>query len=91
MTMSSTDDTLEKIFLSDRQRRSGAPALWTIYDHPKDHPDFFVARRYLGETPSTVTLAHTEIEQLRELFRLQGMICMPRDPSDDPVIVETWI
>lgn len=67
--------------------------IWTIYDHPRDYPDKFVARpTYVGQRTSigrTVLQADT-LAALRELLPL-GLVRMPRLPEDDPVIVETWM
>lgn len=70
--------------------------MWTIYDHPRDHPDLFVARAYLiGEGPEPVPsnegIAHRELEPLRQQMRDWGLTCLPRNEGDDPMIVETWL
>ena len=75
----------------------GYLAMWTIYDHPSDHPDLFVARCWLvdgggGEPQATLTaLGCADIDAIRQAFRRQGMSCMPRLAADDPVIIETWM
>lgn len=69
----------------------------TIYDHPSDYPDHFVVRIIeVGPTgPGNmrsvgVHLADT-LEGARRMVPSQFDYRLPRDPSDDPVIVETWI
>lgn len=68
--------------------------IWTVYDRPKDYPDGFIARMYLiypgfsVASPSTVTGA--TLAQVRAALP-PGLYCMPRNPNDDPVIVESWI
>ena len=64
---------------------------WTIYDHPKDQPDVFVVRKFVGESPTAEAYAHPDIEVLREMMLDAGLVCLPRHASDDSVIVETWI
>lgn len=69
--------------------------MWTIYDHPDDLPDKFVARRW--EIHGAMPFATDEIrssdslEHLRYQFAREGLLCLPRDRSDDPVVVETWL
>lgn len=63
--------------------------LWTIYDHPLDFPDQFVARCFLGDQPTDRYLTADTLEELRRLLP-PGLICFTRDPYDDPAIVETW-
>jgi hypothetical protein len=68
--------------------------MWTIYDHPKDMPDHFVARCFLIDHGVQATQAVVTFDNLRAVrnhFRDLGMTCLPRFPDDDPVIVETWL
>lgn len=64
--------------------------IWTVYDHPKDHPQGYIARCFELDQPTNVTIAG-ELDTIRECFERCGLICMPRAPSDDPVIMETWV
>lgn len=70
-------------------------AMWTVYDHPKDHPDVFVARRFELQdgtmTPTGAVQQHQDLAQLRLDMRASGLFCLKRAPSDDPVIVEVWL
>lgn len=68
--------------------------IYVIYDHPSDYPDSFVARRaFFGAVTiffeDDVLVADT-LDNLRKMLP-QGLICIPRDVNDDPVIVEVWI
>lgn len=68
--------------------------MYVIYDHPKDCPDKFVLRRWSEDrgdpVPCDVVASGDTIEQVRAA--LPGdLVCIPRHPSDDPVIVETWM
>lgn len=68
--------------------------VWAIYDHPRDFPDFFVARpQYTvdGITQLGEGYAAPTLELLRNHMRRMGLTCLPRHPADDPVIVEVWI
>lgn len=68
--------------------------LWTVYDHPSDYPDAFLARKSLIGTGISVmtheVLVSKELEVIRQELREQGLVCLPRDLLDDPVIVEVW-
>ena len=69
-------------------------AIWTIYDHPKDDPDFFVARLFMGFKATDTTLSSIDLQDLRETLQAMHdykMTCIPRAPSDPAVIVESWI
>jgi hypothetical protein len=69
-----------------------ALTIWTVYEHPSDFPDHFVARPfYVGpglDRGNQVLLAET-LDELRALLPA-GLICMARSENDDPVIVEVW-
>ena len=71
-------------------------SLWTVYDHPLDYPDKFVARRFDvdkdGSKPTPSLLVSSDLDALREVLQFEmHLTCMVRDPSDDPKILETWL
>lgn len=69
--------------------------IWTVYEKPSDFPDSFVVRRYWvtgGEVlhdsaPRAIT---STLESARVLIPA-GLVRMPRQPADDPAIVEVWL
>lgn len=63
---------------------------WVIYDHPNDYPHHFVVRQWLDGTPSPVAAFFPDVESARDMVSM-GRTCIPRDPDDDPAIVECWI
>lgn len=75
--------------------KRGVLNIWTVYDHPKDFPHTYVARRFeiaKGDTGVTDDIVHGELQILRQCFIHCGLTCMPRsDDEDDPVIVESWL
>ena len=71
--------------------------LYTIYDHPRDYPKWFVLRSFAvlrgnpepqGESPA---LLFKEVERARAWCEERGLTCIGKEPDDDPCIVETWI
>jgi hypothetical protein len=66
-------------------------SVWTIYDHPRDQPEFYVARRWELDRPTSDTLLDRDIENLRDKMQALGLVKLMRHPEDDPVIMETWI
>lgn len=69
--------------------------LWTIYDHPRDAPEWFVARKWItrsGETLGTTHCIYEEdLEAMRAHMLAYGLTCISRSEQDDPVIIETWL
>lgn len=73
---------------------NAALSMWTVYDHPTDFPDSFVARRFeiRGDVcPTNEFFLAKTLPEVREAMRKRGLFCLPRDGGDDPKIVETWL
>ncbi len=70
-------------------------AIWTVYDHPRDFPGDFVARRFVvdagGARPTDDILTAKSIDVLRDLLEARGLVKLDRSPGDDPKIVESWL
>lgn len=68
---------------------------YTIYKHPKDYPLGYVMRQWIGVNghgeprPGTAT-RHLTLRAARSLIPV-GLVCLRRDPADDPCIFETWL
>ena len=71
-------------------QKCGDLVVWTIFDHPADHPTQFVARPFIGVRPLLAHLAHKDLGTLRALLPA-GLTRLERSPKDDPKIIETWI
>lgn len=72
----------------------GQLLIWTIYDHPADYPEWFVARPHIIRPktagPMPMHLMAKELERLR-LILPDGLVRMERQPNDDPCILEVWV
>jgi hypothetical protein len=71
-------------------------AMWTVYRHPKDYPDKYVARRFDvdagGARPSASIIITPDLTTLRNILQFEMHLTnLPRNEGDDPVIVETWV
>ena len=68
--------------------------LWTVYNHPTDHPNYFVARMFmtLPEAEATpVCLLSDALEPIQAQLAALGLTKLMRHPNDDPKIMETWL
>jgi len=67
---------------------------WTIYDHPRDYPDCFVARRWLTRNKQVIqtndVLAAPTLDEIRALIP-PGLVCFARHGLEDPAVVEVWL
>lgn len=71
--------------------------MWVVYDHPRDYPDEFVARRWFATANEMIGTG--ELLRAPDLDTLRGIIVtiaphitrIPRDEVDDPTIVEVWL
>lgn len=73
---------------------SGDLLMWTVYDHPPDYPDSFVARAFvIGKghyeaTDQVVTGA--TLDEVRAKLP-DHLYNVGREPGDNSNIVETWL
>jgi hypothetical protein len=69
-------------------------SIWTVYEHPLDYPDYYVARRFEydgGTAPTDEILRSLSLDALRDELADMGLTCIQRNPEDEPHIVECWI
>lgn len=71
-------------------------SMWTVYDHPTDYPDKFVARRFEvdanGPRPTESIIIAPNLDLLRDILGMEMHLTpLPRSAGDDAKIVETWI
>jgi len=66
-------------------------SIWVVYDHPKDFPHCYVARRWEGEKPMADKLVSPDLEKLRDVLEGMGLVKLMPMAGDDPVILETWL
>ena len=64
--------------------------LWVVYENAADLPGVFCARKWLLDKPTGEMRQHKTLEGLRELLP-RGLYRLPRNPGDEPHIVEVWI
>jgi hypothetical protein len=69
--------------------------LWTVYEKPKDCPHGYVVREWYVEagegepTPGPLNVFNTLAEARAHVP--DGRVRMPREETDDPCILETWL
>jgi hypothetical protein len=86
-----------RIFESQhRAQANGVLNMWTVYDHPSDFPESYVARRFeVGgrhlQPFATTDIIQGELSIIREGFRQCGLTCLVRSDGDDPKIMEVWL
>jgi hypothetical protein len=66
-------------------------SLWTLYDHPRDFPDCFVARRFELDRPTSHVMTAPTLEALRNAMQHLGLVRIERSPEDDAKIIEVWL
>ena len=69
---------------------NGLP-IWVVYDHPKDFPNNYVARLWIGEKLTGDMMIAPDIDMLRDELERRGLVKLMPQEGDDPVILETWL
>lgn len=65
--------------------------LWVVYDHPKDWPFGWIARKWIGEAPTANTIITSSIHDMRAQLQSMGLVSIGRSHNDDPAITEVWV
>ena len=67
---------------------------YVIYDHPADHPEYFVVRPWdigkAGAIPRKAAGLFVTLDSARAYCEQFGMVRLERSPGDDPKIIEVW-
>lgn len=70
---------------------AGGLSIWVVYDHPRDYPNCYVARCFIGEKATDSVMICPSLERLQDELAGMGLVKMMPMPGDDPVIIETWL
>jgi len=65
--------------------------IWTVYERPKDLGVAFAARRFEMDKPTGEVIVADSLDLIRKALAEKGLVQLGRHPTDDPVIVETWL
>lgn len=68
--------------------------MFTVYDHPTDWPDFYVARLWFtlpAAEATDLTIMDRDLDRIRVTLEALGLVQLARQDADDPKILETWI
>ena len=67
--------------------------MMTVYDHPTDYPDVYVARLFGAEGgPTNLIMTSYSLQDLRAGIKRSGFTArLSRDSNDDEKILEVWI
>lgn len=79
----------------ERHLKSHSLLVWVVYCNPSDYPNKYVVRVHQAMNDGTVEVSKNawvrdSLAEVRSLVPW-GLFCMPRDPNDDPSIVESWL
>lgn len=90
------DDEFRRLVNLGR-RSSRVTMIVTVYEHPKDIPDSYVARAHIlahgvkaPYASLAIYIARDTLDEVRAAIPAD-MVKMCRQPTDDPVIVESYM
>lgn len=84
------EDRVVKRFDLERLSKQTKLPMITVYKHPEDYPEQYVARVWDVNKPTHLIALADTLEELREAIP-EGMCNLGRQQQDDPCIVEVWI
>lgn len=64
--------------------------IFTVFFNPKDFPGKYVVRLFDGKTPTRLLAVKDTLEEARSTIPPM-FLRVDRSPTDNPVIVETWL
>ena len=68
--------------------------IWTVYEHPRDFPHSYVARRFdvgpAGAVSTGDLVVAPDLESIRQQLP-EGVVRMDRSPTNDPHVLESWL
>ena len=65
--------------------------MWTVYDHPLDYPEFYIAKEFNGLTPTNNIIKNKSLIDLQVALIHKGLGRVTRSESDEPQIIECWL
>ncbi len=74
-----------------RAMRRDLLPIFQIFDRPFDAPDHVVVRLFTNDQPTVFMWRHSTVDAARASLDGLGLYCIPRDPSDPPTHVESWL
>ena len=86
----STDRIVTRFDYARLVKQTTIPII-TVYAHPADYPDKFVARVWDVNQPTSLAAIADTYEELLQAIPTNQMTRMEPSPKDDPVIRETRI
>jgi hypothetical protein len=79
--------------IMDRQRDAqarGVLNIWTVFDHPRDYPNGFIARRFELDQPTQDAFTG-QLDAIRDALMRCGLYRLKRNDADHPSVLETWL
>lgn len=63
---------------------------WSVFERPREFPEGFLARRFVGVVPTEEVVRGDSLAAVRSQIP-RGLAMLPRDAADDPKLREVWI
>jgi hypothetical protein len=73
-----------------KDNKADALVTWAVYYNPTDQPGKYVARKFIGETPTHECAVGETLEAVRAAIP-PWMVCLARHEDDPANVVEAWI
>ena len=64
--------------------------VWAVFDHPNEHPESYVARRFLSNVPTEKFILSPKLEGIEQTLSSMGLIRVTFK-NENPKVIQLWI
>ena len=64
--------------------------MWAIFDHPNEHPENFVAKRFLNSVPTNDFIISVALEKVKQALADKGLVQV-QFKNENPKIIQIWM
>ena len=64
--------------------------IWAVFDRPNEHPESYVARRFLNNTPTSDFIILPKLEEVEQALLDKGL-AQVKFEGENPKITQVWM
>ena len=64
--------------------------IWAVFDRPSEHPENYVARRFLNYVPTSDFILSLKLEEVEQALADKGLVPV-KFKKENPKITQVWM